>query len=276
MKIQPGAEKAPRRRKTVKIAILIDRPDNSDSLARAIAQVANLVGAERVEHVAEADVVVTDGVRSLEGVFSKFPLKQFVIMVMPGNKVGKLPENVHAFGINNFVMCLLEVLTKVAKEKGAPEEMPFVRPAAPAGAPRVLVIDDTPSNIQSAMETVPTGYELVTATGYDEGMELLGKGHFDVVLTDLHMPMSSQTLSTEAFHLGELVPYGLLVVMEALRHGVEEIAVVTDLNHHADCFSAAFDHFTRCEAIKTGRTRIRLLHAPLRPDGTKDWGKVLD
>ena len=154
-------------------------------------------------------------------------------------------------------------------EEAAEEEIPLLPDAM-----LVLVIDDTPKNIMSA-EKAFAGHHLVTATDYDEAMKILGSEKFDVVLTDLHLPMSSQTLGGEAFKLGELVPYGLLLMIEAARQGANAVAVVTDLSHHADPFSAAFDHFSQ-HPVKIDGARVMMLHAPLHEDGSKDWAKALD
>ncbi len=240
---------------------------------RAMRQVLSLLTeSEFVGTLEEADLAITMNIRDIEGKWNMFPEKMFVVMVLK-EKSESLPANVHEVFISSAVLEIIQIMENT--ESPLPLKIEKLkRPPAPADAPRVLVIDDTPANIRSAEETVPFEYGLVTATGYDEAMDLLSKEKFDIVLTDLHMPMSSRCLGPKAFRLGELVPYGLLIVMESLARRVEEIAVVTDLGHHDDPFSAAFDHFTR-EAIRAGKTHIRLLHAPLRADGSKDWGKVL-
>lgn len=229
-----------------------------------------------VDSLKEADLVLTDSLRRVEKDWDKS--KQYALLTFEEVK-GSLPENVRHLRLPFAVVPdLCKLIAEVAEslpDEETKASQKLTRQPAPAGAKRVLVIDDTPANIQSAFETIPESYDLVTATGYDEAMKILAEQPFDWVLTDLHMPMSSRTLSDEAFKLGELIPYGLLLVVEFLRQGIHNVAVVTDLNHHQDPFSAAFDHFTG-KKILAGETRIQLLHAPLRPDGSKDWGKVLD
>ncbi len=135
----------------------------------------------------------------------------------------------------------------------------------------ILVIDDTPKHIASAKKGL-AGHRLTTATGYQEAMELLGKEKFDVVLTDLHLPMSSKTMG-DKFKLGELVPYGILLMIEAARQGAKKVAVVTDLSHHDDPFSAAFDHFSQFPISIEGAT-VLMLHAQVSAEG-KDWAEAL-
>lgn len=235
-----------------------------------------LAKAEIVSTIEEADLVITDSLKRVERDWDQS--KPYALLSTNPNKT-KLPENIRELDIINLTTTLLPLISelegRLVDAESAEVTPKFVRPSAPAGAKRVLIVDDTPANIQSALETVPGQYELVTASGYTEAMEILDRERFDIVLTDLHMPMSSEILSEQAFKLGELIPNGLLIVMEALRNGVKKIAVVTDLSHHSDPFSAAFDHFSG-KPIKVGDVEIRMLHASLRSDSAKDWGRYLD
>ena len=104
-------------------------------------------------------------------------------------------------------------------------------------------------------------------------MQILGSEKFDIVLTDLQMPMSSRTLGPSAFKLGQLVPYGILLMVEAAHQGAKHVAVVTDLNHHADWVSAAFDHFSY--PVQIEGAKVLMMHAPMDSDGSKDWAAAL-
>ena len=64
---------------------------------------------------------------------------------------------------------------------------------------------------------------------------------FDVVLTDMMMPMSSKTLAREAFNPREQVPYGFVIALKAALCGAKFVAMVTDTNHHKGAMSAALD-----------------------------------
>ncbi|MDP1619825.1 MAG: hypothetical protein Q8M12_02405, partial [bacterium] len=119
-------------------------------------------------------------------------------------------------------------------------------------------------------------YDLTIATGYDEAMRLLASEKFDVVLTDMEMPMAvGGALAT--YILGKKIPYGLLIATEAARVGVKQVGVVTDLGHHDDPFSAAFDHFSRYDYEINGAI-VKYMHAPMiTMDGesAKDWSEAL-
>src|SRR4030042_1476445 len=85
----------------------------------------------------------------------------------------------------------------------------------------------------------------------------------------------AKTLSQEAFKLGQLVPYGFLLMCEAAINGAKYIAVVSDLGHHDDHFSAAFDHFYSI-AFKIENAKTMMLHAQLTNTGAKDWQNALE
>ena len=103
-------------------------------------------------------------------------------------------------------------------------------------------------------------------------MNIIGSEKFDVVLTDLHLPMSSKTMG-DKFRFGELVPYGILLMVEAARQGAKYVAVVTDLSHHDDPFSAAFDHYSQF-TIKIEGAKVVMMHATME-NGAKDWASAL-
>jgi len=57
-------------------------------------------------------------------------------------------------------------------------------------ARKVLVVDDSPSLRQLVSITlVRQGYAVVEAANGQEGLKQLGAGSFDVILTDLNMPV---------------------------------------------------------------------------------------
>jgi len=81
------------------------------------------------------------------------------------------------------------------------------------------------------------------ATSYSE---------YDVVLTDLMVPASRQALGSDGTQFaGQEMPLGSIIALRALRFGVRNVAVVTDMSHHDHPASAAFDGFgkKRCEHI---------------------------
>lgn len=143
----------------------------------------------------EADLILFSEVRDVEKGFSKEKSYAY-LPTQVGGSDPQFPENVRV--IPNFSLAsILELIVDVSNklpEAQAPE-MVVEESAAELlpDAKRILVIDDTPKHIASAKKGL-AGHRLTTATGYQEAMELLKNEKFDVVLTDLHLPMSSQTM----------------------------------------------------------------------------------
>lgn len=231
-----------------------------------------------IDTASEADLIIFDSVRKIEKDFDK--TKSYLCIWGVGGsgyitKPANLPENVTVVHGADLLTNLLTLLSDLSKKltpiadvvATSVEEVIPTRP----DALRILVIDDTAKHIASAKKGL-AGHRLTTATGYQEAMELLGKEKFDVVLTDLHLPMSSKTMG-DKFKLGELVPYGILLMIEAARQGAKKVAVVTDLSHHDDPFSAAFDHYSQFPISIEG-AKVRMLHARVSDEG-KDWAEAL-
>ena len=226
-----------------------------------------------VETHQEADLILFDNVRDVEKEFSKEKAYAYFLL-NPREETPEMPSNVtiiHQASLVQLLELISEVLKKlrpitsceIATEEPVVELLP--------DAKRILVIDDTPKHIASAKKVL-AGHRLTTATSYEEAMEVLNNEKFDVVLTDLHLPMSSKTMGNK-FKLGELVPYGILLMLEASRQGAKLVAVVTDLSHHDDPFSAAFDHYSSF-LFSIESAKVRMLHSNM-VDGAKDWADAL-
>ena len=246
-------------------------------LPRSIRQVLPIVGNESVltyvEKISEADLVIFTEVRDIERGYNKDTA--YAYLVMPGTKTPTLPDNCEVIDSLNIMVGLINVIAKARQKLTPVEATQESEPKAAALRPdalRILVIDDTPKHIASA-ESGLAGHKLTTVTSYEEAMDILGSEKFDVVLTDLHLPMSSKTMGSK-FKLGELVPYGILLMVEAARQGAKHVAVVTDLNHHDDPFSAAFDHYSHFPVQIEG-AKVVMMHAPMNGDGSKNWAAAL-
>ena len=229
---------------------------------------------EVVTTIAEAHIVVAENFRGIEESYSED--KHYVIV--SGTLDAKAPsaENVTVFrpgfGLASYYALIAEV-SKGLDDEGITEAV-IPKVELLPNAKRILVIDDTAANLVSAKKSL-AGHHLTVADGYSSAMALLAEQEFDVVLTDLYMPMISQTLSEKAFELGRLVPYGFILMCEAARRGAKFVAIVTDLGHHDDHFSAAFDHFQGISlTIESAKTMM--LHARLTEGGTKDWNHSLE
>ncbi len=231
---------------------------------------------EIVDSAEKADLIISDNAKMVAQDWDKN--KRYVFVSL--KEVPNLPQNaswISPLEVVKHLLCLIPQMAETLPTKKDIESPTRDTPRKPAAtsAKKVLVVDDSPANIISALETIPTEeYSVETASSYEEAIEILSQKYFDFVLTDLHLPMSPLMLSDKAFRLGELVPYGLMILLASIRQGVKKIAVVTDLSHHDDAFSASFDHFVG-EPIIAGEVRIELLRAHLRPDKSKDWSIAL-
>ncbi len=246
-------------------------------LPRSIRQVLPIIGGTSshiyVESADQADLIIFTDVRAIEHGYSKE--KSYAHLALSRTDNPNLPDNCGVIdatkALPGLVAAIDDARKRLAPIADAPpastDEVVQIR----ADALRILVIDDTKQNIDSAKKDL-SGHRLMTATGYEEAMEILGSEKFDVVLTDLHLPMSSKTMGSK-FKLGELVPYGILLMIEAARQGAKLVAVVTDLSHHDDPFSAAFDHFSAF-SVKIDKAKVHMVHATMT-DGAKDWLDVL-
>lgn len=65
---------------------------------------------------------------------------------------------------------------------------------------------------------------------------------YEVVLTDMKLPMSRQMLHPDAYIEGEQVDYGYVIALRAALCGAKFVAMLTDTNHHKGAMSAALDY----------------------------------
>ena len=225
-----------------------------------------------VEIVGESDVVVAGDQKEIEKGYDSD--KSYILLDCGNTEHSELPGNCTAFKVPFLLPDLLKKVLEIREQLAPIAETPERREVPlRSDALRILVIDDSSKNIDRAQRGLAV-HRLTTATGYKEAMDILGSETFDVVLTDLHLPMSSEMLSQEAFKFGQLVPYGILLMIKAAQRGAKRVAVVIDLSHHSDPFSAAFDHFSRLP-VKIDGAKVMMMHAHLLADGSKDWASAL-
>ena len=243
---------------------------------------------ERVDKQEDADVVIVNSRRSI----SQYDPRRAYAVVVTGqikreNETGSnLPDNIKIFDVSSIIHIwpfLKEVADRLPETIGAKDEVAALPEQDVAvnslltDAKKILVIDDTVRHQESAKRLL-AGHHLTVASDYEEAMKLMAKGEFEVVLSDLYMPMSqTASLGTSAYKPWELVPYGLLLSIEAAKCGAKFVAVATDLNHHADPIAAAFDHFSR-QSFSVEGAKVAFMHAPMiQLDGelVKDWQAVL-
>lgn len=251
--------------KTVRVYFLGD----SEAM-RAMKRATGTRNTQTVQTMAEANLIVAENIESIAGTFKKE--KQYAIITVEETEVN-LPTNVTVFQAPFELTEYFNLISKIATIK--PEEEK--RESAPgiflcSDAKHILVVDDSPQNIASAKKLL-AGHYLTTAESYDEAMEILDKKKFDIVMVDLYLPVNFGSIASKTFRLGDLVTYGFLLMCEAARKGAGHVAIVTDLDHHADPFSAAFDHFSKF-SFRIDNAKLRMLPAKKNTDGSKDWSNA--
>ncbi len=130
---------------------------------------------------------------------------------------------------------------------------------------KVLVVDDKEVNRKSASLLKDAGYNVTTAGNFVEGVEALGlepfrpirpdfRSDYFAVLTDLMMPVlprdGNYTQMANSKHspcyydsMFEESTAGYPMAMVASTVGVLNIAILTDMNHHAGPDVAVFDMY---------------------------------
>lgn len=252
--------------------------DIESSVGAALRQVLALSNVALVRSAEMADLIVVESARDV-GARYRTDVR-YAILDYTNDAVRQAPSNVRYFPVLDLLCGLLayiEEISPLVRAKECVADVPEMASEPRHDARTILVIEDTPRHQVSARKLL-IGHRLTVATGYDEAMELMGKNRYEVVLSDLSLPMSSRTLSDKAFVLGALTPYGLLLALEAARQGAKYVTVVTDLSHHDDPISAAFDHFSEY-LFQVNGTWVRFTHAPMTELGgewVKDWRRILE
>jgi CheY-like chemotaxis protein len=115
----------------------------------------------------------------------------------------------------------------------------------------VLVVDDKLENLVTfqklcsapkfleEFQTVCSGFDVVATQSANEAFELLQSQTFDIVVTDLFMPLekfsgflsSDEDLAKRSAILGN-IPMGFFVKMKAQQVGVPNIAIVSAMETH--------------------------------------------
>lgn len=252
----------------IKICIAMEKGPLSGSIKNVLQVLQKEGSLLFTERASEADIVIFTNVSNVGRDYDKNRVYAYLDVC---GETPSLPEEVIVVKEQNTIIGLTNLIEKARKNFQPDTETPDSESEEPVilpGALHILVIDDTRQNIESAKKTL-SGQYLTTASGYEEAMEILQKNNFDMVLTDLHLPMSSKSMGSK-FRLGELVPYGILLMVEAARQGAKYVAVVTDLSHHDDPFSAAFDHYSSF-SVRIEEAKVMMMHAHLFSDGSKNW-----
>jgi CheY-like chemotaxis protein len=144
---------------------------------------------------------------------------------------------------------------------------------------KILVIDDTKKHLDAALQTL-VGHDVTVCSTHDEALRLLEKQYdndkqkqllekyeqsgmknreawdksyldselpyWDAVLCDLLMPAGRNAQGGEGTKfIGQEMPVGWSLALQAAREGAKYVAVVTDMNHHHHPASAMLDGLNR-------------------------------
>ncbi|OGL72419.1 hypothetical protein A3D69_02400 [Candidatus Uhrbacteria bacterium RIFCSPHIGHO2_02_FULL_54_11] len=160
---------------------------------------------------------------------------------------------------------------------------------------RILVIEDSKIHQESARATLE-GHIVVIAETFHDGMSWIvngyssakreqeGKTTFDVVLTDMMLPVDLGSLSMadrRKFPEGTLAPYGFSLALRAAQEGIPFVAMVSQGNHHADPVCHSLDYLGgpsyqgHPPILNVNGGRVIFTHAPTTKNGAKDWGMIL-
>jgi len=117
---------------------------------------------------------------------------------------------------------------------------------------KILVIDDNPLHREAAKAQLAE-HDLTIVDNYDEARKLILNGgfrisesqhSFDVVLTDLLMPVTEKTHGNyEQGLTGQEMPLGIFLALLAIGGGAKYVGLITDANHHKNPLAACLDDF---------------------------------
>lgn len=141
----------------------------------------------------------------------------------------------------------------------------------------ILLLDDNVRHRRAGVKQLQAlGHEVVAFSDYGEARKRCEVEHFDIALLDLLMPAEPTTLGDEACKefVGREIAIGFPLILDLSRRNIGKIAVATDMNHHNHPMSAAVD-WLHGAALQVNGALVRIMHAPLQEDGSKDWSKVL-
>lgn len=158
---------------------------------------------------------------------------------------------------------------------------------------KILIIEDSLKHQDSARQTL-VGHDVTIIGSFKEAKKHLstyGTFPYDVVMTDMNMPMNRDDLADGVWNPSELVPYGLILALRAAKCGAKYVAMVTDTNHHKNAMSNALDLISKpyFEAYEDSISpnfiingaKCMFVHAPCLKGqddpakNGKDWGRVL-
>lgn len=141
---------------------------------------------------------------------------------------------------------------------------------------KILVIDDTEANHQSARETL-SGHDVTVVTNANASRLLGGVNHemkdYDVVLTDLNMPSGRDE--------SEMGAFGYPIALSALMcPRVKYVGLFSNGGAHGDLLSSC--NFGNYEVHNIGEKKFLAIDFPpqiksmYHTNGGKNWGRLLE
>jgi CheY-like chemotaxis protein len=131
----------------------------------------------------------------------------------------------------------------------------------------ILIIDDKRENLDLAQEQLGAFCKLIFASTFSYARKILDQysrnqiGEIDGVFTDIMMPGEDEGINKDNLEIGKEVPYGLIISIRAKNLGIENVVLVTDLNHHSGPIAWALD------VLKEQRNFVNCIQ-------TKNWLKA--
>jgi CheY-like chemotaxis protein len=104
---------------------------------------------------------------------------------------------------------------------------------------KILVVEDNSRQQEVAKQQLAEHDVTVTAS-YREAFKMMEDARFDVLLTDLHLPASTEYPLDISF-TGQEVQAGWVVVLKGISVAIPMIGLLTDADHHQDTASALVD-----------------------------------
>lgn len=231
---------------------------------------------EETDEPASADIILGASMGSncpgfdvVKRLYSKDQM--FLVISLAKDAPEVLPENIKWIYFENAVIKLLKFLNEYVPQNVHLKRCIELQPATDATNPlHLLVVDDKNENLQGAVELLGKYHFLTLAGGYDEGLRMIQKNKYDIVLADCQMPPGKEksSLSFRDVKIGDTVHNGIFLIFPATQKGAR-FAIVTDANHHQDWVSAIFDQLREPQVVN-GQPVLFINYMG------KNWGRALE
>jgi CheY-like chemotaxis protein len=114
---------------------------------------------------------------------------------------------------------------------------------------KILVVEDTPANIDAAKEQLKA-HDLEILTTYEDAAtrltsEYQEKGAIDVLMTDLYVPFAQKDGGRQVWRedVTKTKALGYPLILLGVQQKIPKIGLLSDSNHHSSSEAAAADYF---------------------------------